>query len=336
MQLQLDAGPEAIEAQVREKYESDLLELLGNLEKANKAVVVAKAAKEHNHSAVSRMKERSDAVIRAVRLSEAKTATLRVRHMSMQRELARATTSAKELVATERSAKSVAAQVRAKQSASQKAVDSLAPLISRLGSIQILLDIDEPVVLGDSSMEWVTSPIFVFDRDSKVIPFDFGRFRVTLSKTDSRLSATFLALDPASRSECSHPHVRNSGSPCLGNASNQLLIALNSGDITEAIIIANNYLTHYNMADPFLSLENWVHGTKWHAAQCECGIASTLVCNCNRCTHCDRTFVSSGGSLLDRPCGSCSSCCSDKHSPTQVLSRKIGTSDCAHVSSVTA
>ncbi len=173
------------------------------------------------------------------------------------------------------------------------------------------IDESEPVVIQDKKFEWTTCPIFILDSDGTVLPVEFGKFKISLSiGSGGGLLATMMPQTPNSISGYCHPHIHTNGRPCLGNAGNMLLRALNSGRIGLAITTVHEYLTNYNIRSPYIILSEWTP-CRWHDPACACGLILQRNCGCDACTECGR--ISALTPTSDYGCGTCSGCCADSH-----------------------
>lgn len=333
MEFILTSSPESVVAREREKVENELKKLLLEIEAETQR---AKGLAEAKANTIAKIAKRKDIQNRhdvSVQRAEQVLRNARLRAMTSQAKLAALESSISESMIAVKRVKKLKSKVQKRSAEAKAHLDSLGGILDGIIRVRPLIDVDQPVTQLPNKMKWVTSPVQIFDKSGELLPTDFGRFRVTLSKDVSgNFSATMLALEPVVRNtDFVHPHVRSDGNPCLGNASNQLLTALNQNDLQGAIMLVHNFLTHYNIADPYTSITWWEPNALWHMPECECGLTTADNCGCASCTTCGIVFREDGGSTDPAACGLCASCCSSTHHRNRDASRiTIPGSNCVH------
>ena len=139
-----------------------------------------------------------------------------------------------------------------------------------------------------------------------------------------------IALDPhpaATNEAVCHPHVSDERM-CCGDATTPIRSALESGRLSDFVMIVRSVLTHYNPSSPYVSLENW-SGIACH----DCGYVvagdDTFYCpGCDRefcsdcyshCRRCDEYLclgcLSECPVCQDQVCESCLTTCPDCDRP---------------------
>ena len=107
----------------------------------------------------------------------------------------------------------------------------------------------------------VTDSLIMFTTGTAVIEFDgyryeFGPFRVELGLADAK-----VMIHPTDEAHVEngyfHPHVSDSGKPCLGNTAPIIAKALGMGDVTGAVTTVLEYLRSYNPHDAYQRIERW-------------------------------------------------------------------------------
>lgn len=184
-------------------------------------------------------------------------------------------------------------------------------LLDQLYAVADFIDMSQPIDYSPNRFSWTTVPIYIKDRDGLPIPYEFGRFKFTVRrKQDGRMVVGCKSVDRPDLSY-PHPHVQRSG-PCLGNAQQQLRVALMNGNIADAITVGNEYLTSYNQYSPYRNIHTFVKTTLWRANNwCPCGTLPKYRCACTTCAC---------GTLIEglgRRCGSCHKCCDLKHTTVE-------------------
>jgi len=84
--------------------------------------------------------------------------------------------------------------------------------------------------------------------------YDMGRFEVIMKFTGETLIA---GIDNLGKST-NHPHPHISGSnPCWGNFSGQIPKLIGSSEFDVALVTIHTWLSHYDKANPYSTIEDW-------------------------------------------------------------------------------
>ena len=116
--------------------------------------------------------------------------------------------------------------------------------------------------------------------------FYIGRFEVNVTMSTSKVS--FINLEPENRRKshwgegCMHPHISNTGTACLGNIAESIMIATKNADIKSICAIILNYLCSVNPDDAAGK-----HLTNWDVVD-ENGIIIDFPPNLKDCCNCGK------------------------------------------------
>ena len=109
------------------------------------------------------------------------------------------------------------------------------------------------IEVSDSSILFITGTA-VIDYDG--YRYELGPFRVNLGLADGK-----VMINPTEaahvENDYAHPHVSDSGRPCLGNMAPVIAKALGMGDVTGAVTAILEYLRAYNPHDAYQRIERW-------------------------------------------------------------------------------
>lgn len=334
MEFTLTGNPEQVVAAERKKVEDELAALLSNIKAETENAKKLAASKAKTLKKIELRKGIQAKHDSAVEKAEENLRMARIRARNSQSKLAILEADVSESMIATKRIKKLKIEVREKQDNAKRHLDSLGELLKGVVSVQSLLDVNQPVLHRPNEMSWTTAPVQIYDKDGSLLPTQFGRFKVTLSKSSSgRFNATMIPLEPSTRrDDLAHPHVRTNGQPCLGDASNQLLGALRENNLQSAILLVHNYLTHYNIRDPYTAITWWEPDALWHMPECECGITTAVNCGCDKCKACGSVFQEDGGQAVksNGGCKSCTMCCSTIHMSASGDMIPIPDSTCVH------
>jgi len=336
MEFTLTGNPDQVVENERLKAESELAAMVVELKTETEAAIALEAGQASKISQMEKRKAIQDKHDASVIKAQAVLRSCRIRSRNSKNKMLVIENELAETKVAKKKLKKLRSEIKKKSTAVTGHLEMLSNVVSGLMSISSLVDVNSPILHVPDKMVWTTAPVFVFDKDGSVLPTNFGKFNITLRKVHGSLSVIMYPLTPVVRnSGMCHPHVKTDGSPCLGNASNQLLVALSGNDLQGAVMLVHNYLTHYNIADPWISLDWWEPNCLWHMPQCECGITTANNCGCDQCLSCGGVFPSSGGIAVESAyeCKLCASCCSQSHRrPSEEDSNtNIPGSQCQHI-----
>lgn len=167
----------------------------------------------------------------------------------------------------------------------------------------------EDVKFGDDWLCVYVGDVVVRDPEGEYPSVDLGPFSLTLDLSNNSRTLSCMmsraadrlyfnpnllnveALDP--RWDCGgeyvHPHVSESGNPCLGDAEYPAARAMSSGRICDLFQLLKNWLNTYGRENPFCRIEDWLEGGRC----CVCGGWLSLSDDTWPCAH-------SGGSAHRR------------------------------------
>ena len=109
------------------------------------------------------------------------------------------------------------------------------------------------VEVSDSSILFTTGTAVI---EFEGYRYEFGPFRVELGLADARVMI-HPTEDAHQENGYFHPHVSDSGKPCLGNTAPIIAKALGMGDVTGAVTTVLEYLRSYNPHDAYQRIERW-------------------------------------------------------------------------------
>ena len=109
------------------------------------------------------------------------------------------------------------------------------------------------ITFDETCLTAETNPIEIDHDDFR---YDLGRFRIEIGFTNDTLE--IRNLEPSRIIDgYHHPHVNNSGNPCLGNISLSLSKLLAGKQYVPALILVSQFLCSYNDENPYLRIEKW-------------------------------------------------------------------------------
>lgn len=317
-----DSTASHIAAALRTNAETDLTSLNGGLQQMLERVQQESATSEEAEKKAEVLQskwEQYDRVIRKARdRLDLLAAKGQVKRSLWQNEVRRAATSS-ELVRnlrhridqTNREVVSLRAQLEDAALLNRQA--------EMLMSVSEYIDQGYPIQITSSETEvrcsWRTRDIYLSDGFGGTLPHCFGRYEVTVTKVVgaavSRVHVMCSHLGGSVLADTSYPHPHISGNnPCLGNAQELLLTAINERDFVRIVVVMNEFLTSYNHENPYRKLVDAGIYNRWESPVCETDQHLLINCTCARCPECGVRLTPN---IITYDCGVCSSCCHHNH-----------------------
>ena len=101
-----------------------------------------------------------------------------------------------------------------------------------------------------------TTPRVIIVGENDGVKYDVGWFEVTLNDRTGALKIN-QQDDTKFRRSSGHPHISDSGIPCLGNIDNQLMNLIETKEYAAALALIADYLRHANDNDSYVRVANW-------------------------------------------------------------------------------
>lgn len=340
MELQVSTDVNVVAESLKKQYDKELNELKKKLDESLRLQANSEEKEEKLKAAIASREE----------ISKKHMKTLQAKHIAMKKLLAKIAKSDAKMAEVQKEHVEFTTALR-KAKRSQRDTESeilrksevlgMNPGIEAfeanaraIAASAELVDSSKPIVVRSNHFEWTTVPIRIFDSDGSLLPLNFGEFKITLRAENGVLVSRMEPMSPLPPTDATsgyaHPHVKSDGSPCLGNGGAMLLTAVTSGRIGLAIATVHEFLTNYNINDPFRTLDNWTE-CRWHTPVCPCGLVLNTQCACVRRSCCNVPQFMSEPSA--HGCGTCSTCCSDNHTNSEVYAAAragIAGSGCYH------
>lgn len=225
--------------------------------------------------------------------------------------------------------------------------EMLMAITAGLRGLSDFISDEVPVVVKPEYLSFRTKDIYIFDRDGRTLPFNFGSFDVLVTTVrgydgvfQPKIKVFGAEDGDLDRGDTSYPHPHlcsDEAKPCLGKVvvngtsmyterfiCNELLPVY---DIVGIISLFRDYFVNYNGGDAYKKLEYYVGPNKWdHASHfCDCGkykaslagefSEESLAANnfepCDCLTSVDGQKIESKDELA--PCGSTWGHCLSRH-----------------------
>jgi len=155
---------------------------------------------------------------------------------------------------------------------------------------------------------------FVYETDPIHLEYDdyqleLGEFEIKICYTETQepfIEAHALNPNPSEDGNYEHPHTSD-GLICLGKAKDKVEYMLNSGMITELIILIEILLKTYNPDSPYRTIEEWIK--EYECIECGKNMRSDEY---NKCIKCDRIICDDCKTEIYDVGASVCSCCAEE------------------------
>ena len=187
-----------------------------------------------------------------------------------------------------------------------------------------------------------THPVVI---DHGGVLYELGRYCLTIDIRGRQIRIRGLDREVQGHT---HPHVHQTGEPCLGSMASPVADMLARQDLFGLVIGLLEYLRSYNPASPYLELEHWdpdySDSRRWEDCFGDASISDCVACSDSDCSYWDSRHDRCWDALDSyEDCIACGECgwaeearrlCRDNHTPQECFS--CSTETCAHANDADA